>query len=148
MRSKYSEKNQLDFTQRTTDVNAFTSCVPGKQHVKSCSNSTTNFFVFNSLLIKKSITGGSIQNTVCDKCCVTVLSGTNIIYSIKLRVHICLWAGACEVCLFMTAPLYLKSGTYATINSQFSQSHMPIEFVDASRIHFNFPIVEFQIPLL
>lgn len=101
MRSKYLEKNQLDFTQRTTDVNAFTSCVPGKQHVKSCSNSKTNFFVFNSLLIKKSITGGSIQNTVCDKCCVTVLSGTNIIYSIKLCVHICLWAGACEVCLFI-----------------------------------------------
>lgn len=45
-------------------------------------------FVFNSLLIKKSITRGSIQKTVCDKCFVTVLSGTNIIYSIVMRTHL------------------------------------------------------------
>ena len=61
--------------------------------------------VFSSLLLKKSITGGSIQNTVWDKHCVTVLAGTNIIYSIKLCVHICLWAGACQIIL-QSLPLY------------------------------------------
>lgn len=76
---------------------------------------TEQTFVFNSLLIMKSITQGSIQNTVCDKRCVTALSGTNIIYSIKLCVHTCLWAGTCKIILqsasLQTTALYTKSGT-------------------------------------
>lgn len=62
-------------------------------------------FVFSSLLIKKSITQGSIQNTVCDKCCVTVLSGT-ISFTALSYVYIpaCglgLAKSFCKVCLFI-----------------------------------------------
>lgn len=59
-----------------------------------------------SLLIKKSITWGSTQNTVWDERCVrTMFSGSNNAYSIKLCIHTSLWGRVCKSIL-QSLPVY------------------------------------------
>lgn len=108
--------------------------------------------VLNSNLIKKSITWGSTEHRLWQRLC---YSAFLVLFSIRWGVFMCLQAGAGKATLPSSAslqatPSYTGSGTFATMESQFShrcqgciQNSLASEytFIYKSQV-LNSPVVE------